>query len=181
MKGMRKYRKKSNFGECPSCPFVQETKVLKSTQSNNSVEVNTAVDCQTIGVIYCITCAKCSQQYIGTTKKSLQYRFGCHQGYVRNRDLSQPTGRHFSTNGHSIADMRICIVEKVYSFDRLLREERESEFIRKFNSKFKGMNVNSWIALLYVFVMLLFVPHRYLSTLKPQILWLSCTRLMMKL
>ena len=114
-------------------------------------------------------------------QKKSPIQFGCHQGYVRNRDLSQPTGRHFSANGHSIADMRVCIVEKVYSFDRLLIEERESEFIRKFNSKFKGMNVNSWIALLYVFVMLLFVPHRYLSTLKPQILWLSCTRLMMKL
>ena len=55
---MRKCRKKSNFGECPACPFVKQTEVVKSKQSNYCVEVNTAaVNCQTTGVIYCITCA----------------------------------------------------------------------------------------------------------------------------
>ena len=78
-KGMKKCRKKTDSGECPACPFVQETKVVKSTATNFSVEVNTAVDCQTTGVIYCITCNKCSKQYIGTSRKSLQYRFGQHQ------------------------------------------------------------------------------------------------------
>ena len=39
--------------------------------------------------------------------------------------------------------MKVCILEKAYSEDRLLREERESEYIRKFNSKFKGLNVDT--------------------------------------
>ena len=127
---------KCDFGKCPSCPFNEETKVVKSTATNFSVEINTEVSCQTKG-IYCITCKKCKVQYIGQSKKSLQDRFANHRGYVTSRDFSQPTGRHFNSRGHSISDMRVVIVEKVFSEDRLVREERESEFIRKFNSKAK--------------------------------------------
>ena len=64
--------------------------------------------------------------------------------------MSQATGRHFNSRGHSLSDMRVCIVEKMYNVDRLLREELESDIIRKFNSKFKGLNTDTWIALQYV-------------------------------
>jgi len=64
-------------------------------------------------------------------------------GYVNNRDFSQPTGRHFNSRGHSISDMSVVIVEKVFSEDRLLREERESDFIRLFNSRAKGLNIDT--------------------------------------
>jgi len=142
-KGMKKCHKKCDFGECPSCPFIEETKVVKSTATNFSVEINTEVNCQTKGIIYCITCKKCSVQYIGQSKKSLQDRFANHQGYVNNRDFSQPTGRHFNSRGHSISDMSVVIVEKVFSEDRLLCEERESDFIRLFNSRAKGLNIDT--------------------------------------
>ena len=143
MKGMKKCHKKSDFGECPSCPFINETKVVKSTANNFSVEINTEVNCQTKEIVYSITCKKCSVQYIGTSKKSLQDRFANHRGYVTNKDFSQATGRHFNSRGHSISDMTVVIVEKVYSEDEILRKERESHFIRKFNSKFKGLNTDT--------------------------------------
>ena len=50
---------------------------------------------------------------------------------------------HFNSRGHSISDMSVVIVEKVYSEDRLLREERESHFIREFNSRVKGLNIDT--------------------------------------
>ena len=44
--------------------------------------------------------------------------------------------------------MSVVIVEKVYKFeDRLLREERESHYVREFDSRVKGLNIDSWIAL----------------------------------
>ena len=42
-----------------------------------------------------------------------------------------------------ISDMSVVIVEKVFSEDRLLREERESDFIRLFNSRAKGLNIDT--------------------------------------
>jgi len=85
---------------------------VKSTANNFSVEINTEVNCQTKEIVYSITCKKCSVQYIGTSKKSLQDRFANHRGYVANKDFSQATGRHFNSRGHSISDMTVVIVEK---------------------------------------------------------------------
>ena len=39
--------------------------------------------------------------------------------------------------------MSVTILEKIYSSDPNYRKERESMWIRKFNSKYKGMNKNS--------------------------------------
>ena len=66
-----------------------------------------------------------------------------HAGYIRNKNLSQPTGKHFNGRGHSLSDMSFVILEKVFNKDVLLREERESHYIRLFNSKYKGMNVKN--------------------------------------
>ena len=70
-----------------------------------------------------------------------QARLSNHVGYIRNKNLSQPTGKHFNGRGHSLSDMSFLILEKKFSKDTLLREERESHYIRLFNTKYKGMNV----------------------------------------
>ena len=72
----------------------------------------------------------------------LHTRFSQHQGYIRNSDLLIATGEHFNQRGHSLSDMRVTILEKNYSSDPNYRKERESMWIRKFNSKYKGMNKN---------------------------------------
>ena len=82
-------------------------------------------------------------QYVGTSKHSAQHRLSQHAGYIRNKNLSQPTGKHFNSRGHNLSDMSFVILEKVTSDDVLLREERESHYIRLFNSKYKGMNTRT--------------------------------------
>ena len=79
-------------------------------------------------------------QYIGTSKYTAQTRLSQHAGYIRNKNLSQPTGKHFNSRGHSLTDLSFVILERVMSDDILLREERESHYIRTFNTKYKGMN-----------------------------------------
>ena len=63
-----------------------------------------------------------------------------HPSYLKKRDLNKACGAHFSSRGHSVHDMKVSILEKVHSDDELLREERESMFIRDFNCKYKGIN-----------------------------------------
>ena len=48
---------------------------------------------------------------------------------------SQPSGRHFNQKGHSLSDMSATVMEKVFSNDKFLCEERESMWINKFVSK----------------------------------------------
>ena len=79
-------------------------------------------------------------QNIGETERSLQKRFNEHKQYVISRQKSKATGLHFNLPGHSVSDMKVTILEKVHSLDPLVRKEREELYIRKFNTKYKGLN-----------------------------------------
>ena len=50
------------------------------------------------------------------------------------------TGAHFNLPGHSVSDMKITVVEKVFNPDPMIREQREKYYINKFQAKYKGMN-----------------------------------------
>ena len=99
--GMRKCR-----FDCLTCPYVQLGQVVKSNASSYNHEIELQVDCQSSNVIYCLTCDKCKEQYIGETEKSLSVRFRQHRGYVRNKDIEKTTGEHFNKPWHQTADMR---------------------------------------------------------------------------
>ena len=82
-------------------------------------------------------------QYIGECERSLQKRFSDHRGYVTNKILKKATGQHFNLPGHSLSDMEVTIVEKVFNKDGQYRRAREKHYIQDFNTKYKGMNKNS--------------------------------------
>ena len=125
---------------CPICPFVHPGHSVKSTANNFTVDINTAVNCKTKNMIYCISCRRCSEQYIGESDRSLQERFSEHRGYVTKNHQHKATGYHFNQKGHSVSDMSVSILEKVYNRDERFRKEREKFYILKMNTKYKGMN-----------------------------------------
>ena len=125
---------------CVTCPYISKGSTVRSTANNFKVDLNTAATCQTNNVIYMIGCLKCDKQYIGETNKTLNQRFQQHKGYVNNKKLDKATGAHFNLPGHSVSDMRISVVEKIYNQDNFFRKEREKFYINKFHSKLKGLN-----------------------------------------
>ena len=70
----------------------------------------------------------------------MQERFSEHKGYALNQKTSKTTGEHFSQKGHKVSDMRVTVLEKVFSSDPAVRKERERHFIVKMNTKHKGLN-----------------------------------------
>ena len=77
---------------------------------------------------------------MGETERSLRERFLEHKGYVNNKILSKATGAHFNGKGHSISDMEITVIEKIFDTDPQFRKQREKMFVNKFNTKYKGIN-----------------------------------------
>ena len=67
---------------CQTCPYVVPSNSVKCSLTNQEVLINSSVTCKTSNVIYCITCKKCSQKYVGETSKELGQRFAQHRGYV---------------------------------------------------------------------------------------------------
>ena len=126
--------------DCLTCPYVQPGRTIKASATTYRHDLEASVDCQTANLIYCLSCDKCQEQYIGETEKTLSQRFAQHRGYVNTKKLDKATGAHFNKPGHNISHMKITIIEKVHSDDPQMRKTRESHFIKKFNTKYKGMN-----------------------------------------
>ena len=85
--------------KCPICPFVQEGKSVRSTVSNYTVDINQPVNCQTRNILYCISCAKCSIQYVGESERTLQDRFSEHKGYAINQKVNKAKSQKMTDQG----------------------------------------------------------------------------------
>ena len=125
---------------CNICPYVNTCKLVKSTYTDKVVHLSREYNCQSKNLVYLVQCLKCKDQYIGETKKTLNFRFTQHIGYVHRNDQRQATGRHFNSDGHLLSDMSITVLETINTLDEAYRKRRESHWIQEFNLKHKGMN-----------------------------------------
>ena len=80
------------------------------------------------------------KKYIGEKGRIIRNRLSEHRGYVNNQLVSVSTGEHFNLPGHSLANMKITIIEQVKKNDIMYKKEREKYFINKFNSYYQGLN-----------------------------------------
>ena len=119
---------------------IKEGKVIQATATNYKKDITTSGYCFSNNIIYLLGCRKCPQQYIGETERTLKERFSEHKGYVNTNNQSKATGVHFNTRGHSVSDMQITVVEKIFSKDPMFRKQREKLYIQKFNTRYKGLN-----------------------------------------
>ena len=87
-------------------------------------------------MVYAIICNKdnCNSVYIGETKIMLKYRIAEHRGYVLHKRTDKFTGEHFNLPGHSLADLRVTIVEQTKGESSEYRKEQEHYFIRRFDT-----------------------------------------------
>ena len=125
---------------CIICPYIKEGE--KVLHTNITWSINKKVTCESSNIIYLIECnkQKCTQKYIGESEQMLKNRLSQHIGYIKSRNIMQPTGKHFNLKGHSLSNMTVTILEKVKKKDIFYRKERETYFIRKFNTFYEGMN-----------------------------------------
>ena len=100
--------------------------------------INHHFDCNSQGVIYLITCGKCSKQYVRSTITTFRLRFNNHKSSINRfskgqRGLSgQHLYEHFFEEGHSgLNDFRAQIIDVT---DVNKPTERESFWIEKLNT-----------------------------------------------
>ena len=133
--------KPCNENKCETCPFVVHTRKFRGPFNQVEVQINGPVNRITSNVVYCLQCNKtnCRQIYIGHTQRPLKERFGEHKTSVRNNSKNA-IGDHFNGPGHSIFDMKILALEKVYKPGLSIIEKRESLWINRFEAEFRGLN-----------------------------------------
>ena len=134
VKGMTKCGKM-----CTACPFITTGSEVK-IDKENTWKITKKLSCDTYNCIYLISCDKCGKRYVGETGRIVKHRLAEHRGYVNNQVSSVSTGEHFNLPGHSLANVKITILEQVKKNDIMYRKEREKYFINKFNSYYEGLN-----------------------------------------
>ena len=135
----KKYGMTNCGKQCPCCPYVKTGKEVK-INTKQTWKISNKLNCETFNCVYMIECRKCHQKYIGQTGRQFKFRIADHRGYVKNKVLSQPIGRHFNLPGHCLADMQTTILEQVKYNDETYRLEREKYIINRFNTFYMGLN-----------------------------------------
>ena len=127
---------------CTMCVYSIASRTHDIPHSNTKHAITSEVNCQSSNVIYKLTCAKCNKfLYIGETSRRACSRFQEHRGYINQRVTSQPSGLHFTSIGHTLADIRIQVIEQVRPHDDFIRKARESYWISQYRATTKGNNL----------------------------------------
>ena len=103
--------------------------------------INADLDCNSKNVIYGLFCDKnnCKQIYIGKTERTLKERLFEHKNSVRN-DAKNVVGVHFNGPGHSLENLKITAIEKVFNRSQEIILKRESFLINTFEAEYQGLN-----------------------------------------
>ena len=136
-----------NKGQCPICPYtLPPTSEIVGLASGYRHTITDFVTCQDSNIIYywkcirpnCPSFPKC--EYVGRSTLRFQDRYSQHRDYVKRQIVTEVSGSHFTMSGHSVADMRGCVLEKVKSVDPYVLKTREHLYIQRFNTYYAGLN-----------------------------------------
>ena len=89
-------------GKCNHCPNISKKYHIVCTRTNLSFNklpwpTRGYLTCKLSNIIYCITCSKCSKQYIGQSSRALHHRIYEHKYSVLNPlSVKTPVSKHFS-------------------------------------------------------------------------------------
>ena len=92
--------------------------------------------CGSSNVVYAIHCIRCGLMYVGETGRSLRSRINGHRAGII-KDGQSLLYKHFCLPGHSVDDMQVQILEKIYHSSenpvniRLHRRIRELHWIKE--------------------------------------------------
>ena len=110
-----KISKECTFDKCRVCPRLNKTDEIKSGSRGTSFSSKTNVTCRSSNLIYCITCKRCSKQYVGQTLRMLRERLSTHITNITIPHLNTDMGFHYNTSGHKgLQDMEIHIVDFIH-------------------------------------------------------------------
>ena len=85
---------------CRTCGHISSETDLLGPKDRFTIK--DSFTCLSSGLIYCVSCRRCSAIYIGKTGRTLRERFGEHLRSINKSAPGFPVTEHFSSNGHAM-------------------------------------------------------------------------------
>jgi hypothetical protein len=107
---------------CKCCFHICNTSTFNNRDIN--FDINSQFNCNSIHVIYIISCVKCSKMYVGQTGRSIKDRLNNHRSDIKLKKVTA-VSLHFNEPHHNINHLKITPIEDISSLnhqDRLKRE-----------------------------------------------------------
>ena len=125
---------------CTNCPYIKYGKEIEINKRKEIWTLNRRFTCQIFNTVYMLKfpIEQCKQQYIGTTGGKLKLCLDEHRGYIINQVTSKAAVAHWNLPGHSLADLKVKILEKKKNVE--YRQERVKYFIKRFDTFNRGIN-----------------------------------------
>ena len=122
-----KKSKRCSRKNCRYCNKLIKSGHIRSPITHRQYDTIRNCDCETNNIIYCISCKKCSKQYVGHTKRTLRERMCEHFRFISQNNNSHSVGRHFNDPDHrGLTDVDIFVLQ----FGRKNPDSDESLAIR---------------------------------------------------
>ena len=90
---------------CRTCDYISRDSTLQGPQC--SFNIKDAFTCKSSGLVYAISCRRCSAVYIGETGRTLRERFGEHLRSIEKNLPGFPVAEHFNANGNTLQDAQV--------------------------------------------------------------------------
>lgn len=104
---------------CQICKFIMGGRTFSDSFSKQEFYINYRFDCDSVGVVYLLSCKKCNKQYVGNTTTSFRKRFNNHKSSLQRYGRGQRgipgeyLYAHFFSNGHGgLSDLSATIIDK---------------------------------------------------------------------
>ena len=162
--------------QCTACKHQHGGHRIQHTVSSNSITSTTteenftirhSLNCLSTNIIYVIICKRCSQQYVGETKRTLKQRLLEHCGDAKNK-REKPVARHFNLPGHSRNDITIMAVDRPGNTNQYHRLALESKWIKRLKTttplgiNIKGANPLWFYCLVSIYMWSFWSPPPFL-------------------
>ena len=130
---------------CKNCLILVTTDTFSSSKTGERFKLKLHASCKTSNVIYLIQCRRCGHQYVGETEQPLRSQINSHRfNIVHSRTDESPVVADFTSEGHTVANLSVMIIDKCWKDDAILRKIRESRWIRSLKTSWpSGMNLRT--------------------------------------
>ena len=73
--------------------------------------------------------SKMQKQYVGETENALHIRMNGHQSDIKHQRLDRPVANYFNSEGHSLEDPSVFVIEQIHREEANFRKAKESYWI----------------------------------------------------
>ena len=132
-----------NNRRCKTRNILIQSDSFTSPCTGSTHKIRFEFKCTTRNLVYLIQCRRCGLQYVGETGNPLHTRMNSHRSDIRTTKIEKPVAAHFTQPDHSLEDLQVMGIEKIYCEDATLRKLHESYWISTLGTMAPtGMNID---------------------------------------